>query len=827
MRDLLDDYITVVGPMLRTSLSATAIRNRSTTVRVLIARAGLGRAGTLGELLAAARNGDHRWLARIRRSADPGVLASLAQTMALQDLLPTDRRDALAVFELLRKVFGPDSTTPAYRGLHCQLAYVFQGPDRARELLRSYQELLEPTATALTVDLLNPYGDPNSTGDAQAWLTAFGKLVPEPRPTLSGAAELVPFDRLTSPVPAPDQRVEAPQRVSVVVTAFRPDPGLLTAVRSILAQTWANVEVIIVDDASPPEFDGVLAQAVALGERIRLVKLSENQGTYAARNVGLDSSGGEFVAFQDSDDWSHPRRLELQVRPLIEDKRLVATTSDGMSVTDELVLTRPGFRSGRFNPSSLLLRRGAVLSRLGYFDRLRKAADSEYIGRIEAVYGRSAVRHVDEGPLALIRLSAGSLSRSEIRASYMHPARVGYSSAYLLWHARIAAGDAPAFRPQDGSGRPFPVAPHLDRTSMARRAYDVVVAADWRFVEGAHRAALEEIRALRQDGMRVAILHLEGYRIVTNRRRPVAVAVQELVNDGVTDQIYSYEEVEAELLIMRHPMPLQFPSDEPSRIRPRRVLVVADRAPARGDGVDRRYSIADCTETVRTLFDVDPHWCPQDAGVREALRAADPRLELTPYDFPSVVDAGRHTAVRDGAAEMAIVGTDLCDAGSWPADVPDALAALRRLRGFDVRVRIPDRPGGAGDGLPQSWLAYEAADLDPRTFVHQLDFYLHFPHAGAVETFSYPALEAAAAGCVVLLPERFAAGYGDAAVYCTPDEIQTTIERYRGDQALYLEQSRRARAVVASAQHRRHYLNRIGALVQAPQPAAPLQRTGP
>jgi len=823
MRDLLDDYITVVGPMLRTSLSATAIRNRSVAVRALIARAGLGAAGSLGDLLLAARNGDRRWLSRIRRHADPGVLAALAQTLALQDLQPSDRRDALAVFELLRKTFGPNSMTPAYRGLHCQLAYVWEGPDRAGALLRSYRGLLEPARVALAVDLLNPYAEPSRAADADAWLAAFQQLLPPPWPTLSGDATLPPFDRLTSP----EQRIDAPQRVSVVVTAFRPDQGLLTAVRSILAQSWANVEVIIVDDASPAEFDGVLARAVALGERIRLVKLAENQGTYAARNAGLDASGGEFVAFQDSDDWSHPRRLELQVRPLLDDPRVVATTSDGLSVTGELVLTRPGFRSGRFNPSSLLFRRSAVLRRLGYFDRLRKAADSEYIGRIEAVFGRHAVRHIEVGPLALIRLSAGSLSRSEIRASYMHPARVGYSSAYLMWHERIAAGEASAYRPRDGRARPFPVAAHLVSTTEARRAYDVIVAADWRFVEGVHRAALEEIRALTRTGLRVAILHLEGYRIVTNRRRPVASVVQELVNDGGVDQVFGYEEVEAELLIVRQPAAVQFPSEEPCAIRPRRVLVVADRAPSRGDGVDRRYTTADCSEAVRRLFEVDPHWCPQDAAVREALRAADPQVELTTYDFPPVVDTTRYAAARDGAGEVPIVGTDLCDAGSWPAEVADALAVLRRLRGADIRVRLPDCPVAVEVGRARAWLAYAPADLGPRAFVHQLDFYLHFPHPRAVETYSYPALEAAAAGCVVLLPERFAASYGDAAVYCTPEQAQATIDRYRADPELYAEQSRRARAVAARAYPSRGYLDRIEALLRAAQPVAPLQRIGP
>ena len=226
------------------------------------------------------------------------------------------------------------------------------------------------------------------------------------------------------------------------------------------------------------------------------------------------------------------------------------------------------------------------------------------------------------------------------------------------------------------------------------------------------------------------------------------------------------------------------------------------------------------------MFEAEPHWCPQDSGVREALRVADPQLELTPYDFPPVVDAGRYAAVRDGAGEVPIVGTDLCDAGAWPADVPDALAVLRRLRGADIRVRLPDGPGGI-EPQAGAWLAYAASDLDSRAFVHQLDFYLHFPHPRAVETCSYPALEAAAAGCVVMLPERFAACHGDAAVYCAPDQVQATVERYRADRALYAEQSRRARAVAERACSRHDFLARIEALVRAPQPTVPLQHTGP
>lgn len=818
--ELLDDYVTVAGPSLRTALTATVIRHGTLDGRLLLARAALG-ADSLDDLLTAARAGDHRWLAK-RPRPRPGLLAALAQTMALQDRSPTDRTDALAVYDLIRRACGADALTPANQALHAQLTLAWEGPQRVPGLLADYRKLRPPVREALEADLLNPFV---ADRPAAPWLAAFQALLPEPRPTFGGDPGLPPFDRLTAPAPAP---VEAPQRVSVVVTAYRPDEGLITAVRSIVAQSWRNVEVVIVDDASPPEFDDVLARAVALGDRIRLVRQPANRGTYAARNAGLDASGGEFVAFQDSDDWSHPRRLELQVAPLLADKRLVATTSDGMSVTDTMQLNRPGVRSGRFNPSSLLFRRTVVTGRIGYFDAVRKAADSEYIGRIQAAFGARSVRHVDT-PLALIRLSMNSLSRAEIRPYWMHPARVAYSSAYLRWHQAIAAGEADPYRPADGGDRPFPAPPHLHPGGRpAAPEYDVVVVGDWRFRDGSVRAAADEIRALAAAGLRVAVAQLETYRAVYRLRYPMCGPIQHLVNEGLVDHVDLGDAGRATLVVVRQAAVLQFAADEPSGIRPDRVLLVADRAPARGDGVDRRYAPDVCTERARRLFGVDPLWCPQDAGIRAALAAAAPGLPLTGTDLPPVVDSTGWCSTRTGVTDEPIVGVDLCDAGAWPADAADALVVPRRLTGADVRLRLPDRPPPAKDlRVPRSWLVYETSDVGARPFLHQLDFYLHFPHPQAAETLSRPALEAAALGCVVVLPERSAALYGDAALYADPAEVPELIRRYAADPGLFAEQSRRARAVVAKAHHPRLFADHVTALVRPPVPPAPRNGAAP
>src|SRR4051812_16063448 len=134
----IDDYVSAIGPGLRNALAATAIRNRSLDARALLTRAALAGAGTLDDLLDAARHGRRRWLTRHRRHADPAVLTALAQTLALQDMLPDDRRDALAVYDLIRGALGPSALTPANQGLHAQLALACDGPEKTRQLLDTY-----------------------------------------------------------------------------------------------------------------------------------------------------------------------------------------------------------------------------------------------------------------------------------------------------------------------------------------------------------------------------------------------------------------------------------------------------------------------------------------------------------------------------------------------------------------------------------------------------------------------------------------------------------------------------------------------------------------
>jgi GT2 family glycosyltransferase len=99
----------------------------------------------------------------------------------------------------------------------------------------------------------------------------------------------------------------APQ-ISVIIPTFNRAWTLARAVDSVLAQTCAPKEVIVVDDGSTDPTPEVLA---AYGDRIRVL-VQPNRGVSSARNLGIRCSRGEFIALLDSDDQWKPEKLACQ-----------------------------------------------------------------------------------------------------------------------------------------------------------------------------------------------------------------------------------------------------------------------------------------------------------------------------------------------------------------------------------------------------------------------------------------------------------------------------------------------------------------------------------
>ncbi len=93
--------------------------------------------------------------------------------------------------------------------------------------------------------------------------------------------------------------------ISIIVPVYKTERFLGACIASIQAQTFADFELILVDDGSPDNCPALCDAAAAKDRRIRVVH-QKNRGLSGARNAGLDTARGEWVAFVDSDDTVTP-----------------------------------------------------------------------------------------------------------------------------------------------------------------------------------------------------------------------------------------------------------------------------------------------------------------------------------------------------------------------------------------------------------------------------------------------------------------------------------------------------------------------------------------
>lgn len=101
--------------------------------------------------------------------------------------------------------------------------------------------------------------------------------------------------------------------ISVIVPVYKVESYLRRCIDSVLGQTCAEWELILIDDGSPDGCPLICDEYAARDSRIRVVH-QENGGLSAARNRGLDMAVGEYVMFLDSDDYLHPHALEAMRR---------------------------------------------------------------------------------------------------------------------------------------------------------------------------------------------------------------------------------------------------------------------------------------------------------------------------------------------------------------------------------------------------------------------------------------------------------------------------------------------------------------------------------
>lgn len=792
------------------ALVATALRTRSVHAREVLAEAAWSGHTPLD--LA-------RWAARppesgIPEDADPVGVADHARVLAVQTGDPED----VAVARGLLEQLAASPHWGALRREHVEMLAqlrVLGGDPRGAVDLVADRRVRPGVASSVRADALHPRlgTDGVTTGREEGgWAAAFsaalgsGRLAAFDDPEPGATPHL---DTLTTRVV---DQVEGSGLVTVLMSSYRPGPPLLTAVRSVLAQTWTHLELLVVDDASAQEeTEALLAEVEALDPRVRVIRKAVNGGTYRARNTALRLARGDYVVVVDSDDWWHPQTLETCLRPLLAEPTLLATRAQGVRVSPDLVLTRPGYLPRFASAATVLFRRQPVMNRIGFFDPTRKGADTEFTRRLEAAFG-PVVRDIEE-TTTILRGGAATLSSEEFANGYRHPARQQYKALYTPWHEAIGAGGDTAYLDPEGPRRvpeprrwSRPTHPLLDARPDR---FDLVVAGDWRKFGGPQRSMMEEIRAATEAGLRVGVMHLEALRFMSAQDQPLAGQFTDLVRSGAVTWVQPDDDVDIDVLLVRYPPILQYPPRLARVARVRQVLVMANQGPLEPDGSDQRYVVTDVTERARETFGAPVTWVPQSPTIRRVLLEQDPDVPLTPWDNPGLIDADawavRPTDRAPGAGGTLVVGRHSRDDRiKFPTTWGELETGYRFGDGVEVRMlggeqtveRLRATAGDPPPPLPPGWRVLPATQDDVRPFLADLDVYLYLDNPDAHEAFGRTLLEAAASGVLTIAHPKHRPTFGDLLDYAEPGRAQDLVARYAADPVAYRERVERTLALV-------------------------------
>lgn len=187
--------------------------------------------------------------------------------------------------------------------------------------------------------------------------------------------------------------------VSVIIPAYKAEKYIEETIRSVLNQTYENVEIIVVNDGSPDNLESIVRKLQLEDDRLKYYKI-KNLGVSYARNYGYSKSSGEYLAFLDADDVWLPNNLELKLKKFLEDDSFGLVHSDAQVFNSESHLLNE-FLQGKEGfllddllcwngccvpaPSSILVKRSVFETVKGFDENLSTSADKDFFIRVSSI----------------------------------------------------------------------------------------------------------------------------------------------------------------------------------------------------------------------------------------------------------------------------------------------------------------------------------------------------------------------------------------------------------------------------------------------------------
>ncbi len=211
--------------------------------------------------------------------------------------------------------------------------------------------------------------------------------------------------------------------ISVIIPTYNRAKLVVKSIRSVLDQTYKNIEVIVIDDNSS---DDTRKRIKKINDkRLRYYKLRKNHGACYARNMGINKARGEYIAFQDSDDIFYKEKLELQLNNLIKNNSYLDFCKLHVNV-DNNCWEFPGINeernivkgkildelcNGNIISTQAILVKKAVLVDIMFDETLPRFQDYDLVLRIASKYKISYTKLV----LAEVYRQNDSISASDVK----------------------------------------------------------------------------------------------------------------------------------------------------------------------------------------------------------------------------------------------------------------------------------------------------------------------------------------------------------------------------------------------------------------------------
>ena len=579
---------------------------------------------------------------KVLDSTTKSRLLPLADTCYRQNLRKDDILNAATIYQYVYGKLGPKHFQGKRRGEFFldALAQTGRG-DQTLELQSLYgADTKNPNDLHLyRANAKNPFRHPSRTGDE--WMAEINAMY--------AAAGLAPirledgdeqaFLRLsTDPVPA----VTEGPLVTIVMPVFRPDAFTDLAIKSALAQSYRNIEVIIVDDGSGDAFAHRLEKWGLADPRVRVVRNTPNSGAYTSRNIGYSMATGEFLTIFDGDDWQHPQKIEMLVSAAVrqEDHRLVS--APWARVGGDMMFHYRGWRGAYITPAhvSTMFPVRVIRERLGYWDTVRKAADTEFILRYQLLANAKEALEITQAPLTLSLVSSTNLSMDDFRMGYRSPDRVAYRSAYEHWHRQIREGRHSGYMDFTPGRRAFPAPARFLPARPERVELDELFVGDFGAPRESAPAMWRDIEEARQAGHRVGLMHVPSilHTVAFDAKYAEDVmdefAAQRLTRVEQTDDVHS------QIVVVYDPTSFQFTRELRSGHTADTIMVRASEPPFNPHTGVHTYAVTTVTRHLGAIFGGAVQWTsenPDVAAVLERTAGRPAELEVPDSEEPELV----------------------------------------------------------------------------------------------------------------------------------------------------------------------------------------------